>query len=159
MNLNELFPIQAELDHAIMKKHGLLDKDLYMWKVQALKVEIAELDNETRFFKFWSNKKMDRSKALEEFVDCIHFALSIGNDLGYTSHEYKEVPDRDMTKLSLGLTNLVTILSETRHKQHIEHVINLLLKYGYQLGFTEKEVIQAYMDKNEVNYERQASNY
>src|SRR5690625_2035002 len=143
----------------IMKNHNLLGKDLFNWKVQALKVEIAELDNETRFFKFWSNKKMDRAKALEEFVDCIHFALSIGNDLGYTSHEYKEMPDRDMTKLSLGLTNLVTILSETRHKQHIEHVINLLMKYGYQLGFTEEEITEAYMKKHEENYARQEAGY
>src|SRR5690625_3315322 len=110
MNLNELFKIQAKLDNEIIEKRGLLGKDLFIWKVQALKVEISELDNETRIFKFWSNKKMDRGKALVELVDCIHFALSIGNDLGYTSHEYKEVPDRDLTKLSLGLTNLVTIL-------------------------------------------------
>ena len=102
---------------------------------------------------------MNRKKTLEEFVDCVHFALSIGNDLGYTEHKYTTIEDMDITKLSLGLTNLVTLLPEARYKRHIESVFNFLIKYGHQLGFTEKDVIQAYMEKNEVNYERQASNY
>lgn len=31
--------------------------------------------------------------------------------------------------------------------------------FGYQLGFTEQDVIKAYDEKNEINYERQNSNY
>ena len=159
MNLNELFPAQKEFDDLVIEKRKLNNVDLFTKKVQALKVEIAELDNETKVFKYWSDKKMNRAKALEEFADCVHFALSLGNDLDYTNHEYKNSKPIDLTTLSLGLTNAVTFLSAQKTKEQIKAVFNLLIKYGYQIGFSEEEVISAYYKKNEINYERQQSGY
>ena len=50
----------------------------------ALLVEIGELANETRSFKFWSVKPASEKKIiLEEFVDGIHFILSLGIECGF----------------------------------------------------------------------------
>ncbi len=50
----------------------LLKRDL------ALTIELAELANETRCFKYWSSKgPSEREVILEEFVDSIHFLLSL----------------------------------------------------------------------------------
>lgn len=159
MNLNELFPVQKKFDELVVKSRKLNNDDLFVKKVQALKVEIAELDNEIKVFKYWSDKKMNRDKALEEFADCVHFALSLGNDLGYTEHHYTNSKPIDLTTLSLGLTNAVTFLSAHQTKGQMQTVFNLLLKYGYQIGFTEDEVIAAYYKKNETNYARQENGY
>lgn len=77
MNLAKLFQLQENLDERIRKEHGLQGESLISKKVLALQVELAELANETRCFKFWSNKKASAKEIiLEEYVDCLHFILT-----------------------------------------------------------------------------------
>src|SRR5690625_3309515 len=78
MNWTTLFSMQKKLDDYIAKSHSLVDEDLFDQKVLALIVELSELANETRSFKFWSmNQSGDREQIVEEFVDGIHFMLSV----------------------------------------------------------------------------------
>src|SRR5688500_20051556 len=59
----------------------LLEKktDVFREKCLALLVELGELANETRCFKFRSKKpRNDDSVLLEEYVDNRHFRLSLG---------------------------------------------------------------------------------
>lgn len=187
MNLNSLFSIQADLDKHIVEKHNLEEQDLLKKKTVALLTELYECVNEARFFKFWSEDQKARTEyviettylyadgeekpvekfehklpgnpLLEEYVDTIHFALSIANDLDYTEHTYQEPTVYDLSDLTIGLTNLITLIPESRYQRHISTVFNLLIKLGYQLGFEEKDVIQAYMAKNKTNHERQKAGY
>lgn len=99
---------------------------------------------------------------LEEYVDTIHFALSIGIELGYTEHEYTGTEEMDLNGLVLGLTNIITILSRdmvTPTKTIMSILFDHVIKLGYQLGFTEKQVIEAYYEKNKINHERQNAGY
>ncbi len=68
----------------LQKEHDLQPKKIVKKKkMLALLVEIGELANETRCFKYWSNKPAsEREVILEEYVDGLHFILSIGIDLG-----------------------------------------------------------------------------
>jgi dimeric dUTPase (all-alpha-NTP-PPase superfamily) len=103
-----------------------------------------------------------RSPMLEEFADTIHFALSIANDLGYTEHKYEDPGTMDLNDLTLGITNTATMIPymhEKSRKLQIKSLLNKTIKLGYQLGFTEKDVISAYKDKHEVNYARQQNGY
>src|SRR5690625_2941081 len=108
MNLSKLFPIQKKLDDRIVKEKGLEGQDLLDEKILALQVELGELANEWRGFKFWSEDQspniiychacngygyfdstyqeacgychatgIQESPLLEEYVDCLHFMLSI----------------------------------------------------------------------------------
>jgi len=87
MNLQQLFTMQKELDHFIEKTQKI-ERDVFKEKGLALMVELAELANETRCFKFWSTKGPSaREVILEEYVDSIHFILSLGLLKGYTSIE------------------------------------------------------------------------
>jgi len=56
LNLQQLFTMQRQLDQHIEDKHELHKEDLIPRKLLALLVEIGELANETRCFKFWSVK-------------------------------------------------------------------------------------------------------
>ena len=90
MQLEKLFKMQKALDQHIEEKHELQQEDLFNRKVLALLVEVGELANETRCFKFWSVKpSSEKSVVLEEFVDGIHFILSLGIECGFQNIEYQ----------------------------------------------------------------------
>ncbi|SFA47847.1 dUTPase, partial [Parageobacillus thermantarcticus] len=130
MNIKKLFELQKQLDLRIEKEHPRKPgEDRLAKKILALMVELGELANEARFFKYWSHDQAPRTKIeyicptcngtgdenydsyiddleggythevincedcggtgtlgyknplLEEYVDCLHFILSIGNDI------------------------------------------------------------------------------
>ena len=60
MNISELYEMQRELDNRICKEHRLEGMNLVPSKILALQVELGELANETRCFKFWSSRAFFR---------------------------------------------------------------------------------------------------
>src|SRR5699024_7652437 len=94
MNWKLLFEKQVELDAYITNNHDLSGSDLFEKKILALFVELGELANETRCFKFWSMKERNsNSVILEEYVDNIHFLLSLGleKELTFNEIEYEKI--------------------------------------------------------------------
>jgi dimeric dUTPase (all-alpha-NTP-PPase superfamily) len=178
MNLNKLFQIQKELDQKIVDKHGLHGEDLLPKKILALQVELGELANEARFFKFWSEDQEPRTKRgyglvrpgewrnplLEEYVDCLHFILSIGNHLGFNT-TFKPYLVKEYTTLEYFEVTFVKISEFVVHQGRKQkefyygEVFSHFLGLGKSLGFTWGEVEQAYLDKNKVNHARQESGY
>ena len=169
MNLTKLFEIQRKLDDHIERKHPPKEgEDRLAKKILALKVELGELANELpEVFKFWSNKKNNYEKALEELVDCLHFILSIGLGLGITEiavdSDYTEETATDtFIELFNSVSGLVMDLRNFPEfaKQSYEILFNTFIGLGEKhLGFTWKQIEQAYFKKNEINHQRQASDY
>lgn len=90
MYLEDLLKLQKELDAYILSQHDttLDPKNLLTDTILALQVEVSELANETRCFKHWSRKgASEKSIILEEYVDVLHFFLSLGNQLGFTAQD------------------------------------------------------------------------
>src|SRR5699024_883648 len=108
MDLQPLFETQKKRDKRIIKEKGLEGVDLLDKKILALQVELGELANEWRGFKFWSEDREPRYNTveiyvhgydgpgtntrasieeyqaqpiLEEYVDCLHFILSIADTI------------------------------------------------------------------------------
>lgn len=156
MDIAQLQPYQKQLDTRIEEGHGLEGKNLLENKVVALLTELYECVNEARWFKYWKVDRKPKPGLLEEYVDTIHFALSLANDFGLEDYEYTDPADHDLNYLTIGLTNMITQLP---YRKNIEQVLNYLIKFGYQLGFDEQQVIDAYLNKNKVNHERQESGY
>jgi|SRR5690625_2713118 len=102
---------------------------------------------------------MHYNPLLEEYVDVIHFAIGLANDIGYTSHEYLKTEPKDLNNLVLGITNAITVFSMTPKKELMESILNNIIALGYQLGFDEGQVIEAYHAKNKENHERQEAGY
>ncbi len=69
MNLQKLFEIQAKLDKHIVKGKGLEGQNLLEEKILALQVELGELANEWRGFKFWSNDQKPRTKLICKYCE------------------------------------------------------------------------------------------
>lgn len=168
MNLNELFELQAKLDAHIEKEHPRQPgEDRLAEKILALKVELGELANELpEVFKFWSNKKNNYEKALEELVDCLHFILSIGLDLKlggpYVIGTYKgpniirqfNFVYQDVSKLDVAINE---DWEEGEIFEQYDELVRGFIGLGEMLGFTWEQIEQAYLAKNKINHERQDS--
>ena len=160
MNLNTLFQKQKQLDEYIYEQNGVTAEQVFKRKIVAFIEELYELANELQFFKYWKeNINIDRERAKEEYIDVIHFTLSIANAVGIHEHKYIDTKPRDLNKLFIGITNLATVISVSKDKEQVKSLINNVIALGYQLNLTEQDVIEAYDKKNAINYERQASGY
>ena len=161
MNLEKLFELQKELDSRILNQHNLQEKPLLQKKVLALQVELGELANETRCFKYWSTKEPSATEViLEEYVDCLHFLLSIGIEKGYKDInldvKYVEYPLTDQfLNLYIDVNDFVICSSMDQYLTLFEDFLNL----GLNLGFTEEQIEAAYLKKNLTNHERQDNGY
>ncbi|WKA56184.1 dUTP diphosphatase [Planococcus shixiaomingii] len=161
MKLQNLFAMQEDLDRFIQTNREVKE-DVFRKKGLALLVELAELANETRCFKFWSTKGMsERSVILEEYVDSIHFLLSLGIEKGLDHLEMwpEAAEESDLTELFLGTFKAVQqFLAEPSMANYKEAWswyggIALAMEYGYD------EVLDAYIQKNQTNYDRQNKGY
>ncbi|PIC65360.1 dUTPase [Sporosarcina sp. P13] len=168
MNFKKLFETQKALDYHIVEEKGLEGQNLIAKKVVALQVELSELMNELpEVFKFWSNKKNDYEKALEEFVDSLHFILSIGIEKGYSVEELIVMLSgnsgvsvgQDVLKQFKYLNGAVSDFSFDGTKYSYEELLLYFINLGESLGFTTDQIEAAYYAKNEVNHERQISGY
>jgi dimeric dUTPase (all-alpha-NTP-PPase superfamily) len=163
MDTKKLFSMQKELDRHIELQHGLMDEDLFDRKVLALTVEIGELANETRCFKFWSVKPSSEFQVIiEEFVDGIHFILSLGIECGF-DHIGKITADThesvDINGQFLTVYESIHTFRGSRQKDDYLHLFASYMKLAKLLGLSESQIEQAYIEKNEVNYDRQRRGY
>lgn len=207
MNLSKLFEMQRKLDERIVREKGLEGQNLLDKKILALQVELGELANEWRGFKFWSNDQKPRKELwkdcnfcggrgfvspanypyghqkitciecrgksqfktnplLEEYVDCLHFILSIAIELGYTVDDLYVWDDELIGKtegIFLELMYWVVLIKskdERKRKDAFRTVCYIFFNMAEQrLGFTWDEIEQAYREKNAENHRRQAEGY
>ena len=155
--LDELFIAQGKLDATIAENHGISYKTTRHRRLMACLVEIGELANATRCFKYWSNKGPEADDiVLDEYADGLHFFLSLGT----SKRSY------NITKHEDNLTDQFLMvyhrLDEFRKKQDdssyikaFQAFLNLLPLLGYKW----KQLEAAYYKKLGVNYNRQETNY
>ncbi|RLL48522.1 dUTPase [Oceanobacillus piezotolerans] len=161
MNWEELYDMQAQLDNYIEKNHGLLGADLFQEKILALLVELGELANETRCFKFWSKKpRSERAVILEEYVDGIHFILSLGLEKGYryTYSELERTRMSETEQFNAVFTACIAFQMQATEDNYIR-LFKEYLQLGQLLDFQESDIQRAYDKKNEINYNRQNKGY
>lgn len=162
MELQKLVEMQRQLDQYIEEKRGI-EEDVFDRKVIALLVELGELANETRSFKFWSDKgPSDKATIVEEYVDSIHFLLSIGIEKGLDT-KLTTWPRGDRAE-DLNSTFLQTYERILKFQQHSDYSNYKAIWESYAeiarlLGFTTEDVVNAYHAKNEINYTRQQTGY
>lgn len=160
--LKKMFDMQKVLDSRIKEEHQLQNKFLFEDKVLALLVELGELANETRCFKFWSKKPSAPQEAvLEEYVDNLHFILSIGLELGLEQHvRVEELPaDGELVEQFHLLYGMVHVFRQSKGASDYQQLVNEFFRLGKLLGFSLLEIDSAYHQKNEINHTRQDNGY
>jgi len=160
MNLIEFFNAQERLDKKVVEVHGLEGKNLAADVTTALKVELAELAQEIGFFKYWKlNKRDDKARQFDEWSDCFHFILSLGNKYGH-SDRFSEVAVYEGEQ-EKPYNELFSYLFECDYSEVLSYykAIGAMIAVGQKIGMTEQDMETAYFTKNRVNYERLASGY
>ncbi|ARW37776.1 MULTISPECIES: dUTP diphosphatase [Bacillus] len=199
MNLQKMFEMQKVLDDRIIKEKGLEGQDLLPNTYVALDTELAEFANEGRWFKHWSNNQLPKKpeynwkpsedggalewkpeygyksySLLEEFVDCLHFFLSIAIKKGW--EDAMSLPEEGFVEMKKkgfegGLTGVFLemkwmLLNSYMSKDQSTKKTSFSLAWALFLsigtigfGFTLEQIEAAYMDKNAVNYQRQQEGY
>ncbi|MEC2153313.1 dUTP diphosphatase [Bacillus velezensis] len=116
-----------------------------------------------------SGKLGETNPLLEEYVDCLHFILSIGNKLGLNSK--KTISSIHLSYLSstigFNTERLFSSLMSTAYRLQVmngkeEQFLDLCVSFfilGERLGFKWGQIEAAYMDKNAVNHQRQQEGY
>jgi len=161
VDLAPLFIAQGSLDATIHQNHGLDYPTTLRRRILALLVELGELANETRAFKFWSLKEPSPfKKILDEYADGLHFLLSIGIAIGSKKTLY-EIPEEKTSLVDAFLRNyeLVAAFNENPTIDRYETAFANYLSIIPLLGATPEQAVAAYYDKLGVNYKRQQDKY
>lgn len=170
MEIENLLKMQKDLDNLIFKKSNITEYPSNKVRL-ALFVELGELANEVQSFKYWKhNKNIKREKILEEWADCLHFALSLENqckkfekEIGLCnleefhkqcSEELRECESEN--DIELDYIFLTTFKILTRNDvSPLAHILIL----GYKLDITADAMEEAYKSKYKKNIQRQKDNY
>lgn len=163
--IKEMLQMQAKLDEAIMKEHGLTEIDEENLRMAILD-EVGELTHELKGSWCWWKKTqapVDNDKVLGELVDIWHFVLSYQNH--FNGGENGILNDLIFEKISDNILNLLMTyeykLSETLTDLATLNIYKMerLIAITEHLGFTIEQVYEAYCDKNKVNYKRLKEGY
>ncbi|WP_153127453.1 dUTP diphosphatase [Peribacillus tepidiphilus] len=162
MNYKKLFQMQRALDQHIESNHALQSENVTDKKILALLVELGELANETRCFKFWSVKgPAPREKILEEYVDGIHFILSLGLELGFENSVPASI-EASTEEATVQFIKMYETIIDFKNSQTAELYVEMFKEYlqlGQILGFSANDIERAYVEKNEINFHRQNQGY
>lgn len=161
IDLKDLYLKQAELDKTIADNHNIDYPSTHRRRTLALLVELGELANTTRCFKFWSNKgPEEKERILDEYADGLHFILSLGIELGIKQTDYYvEDDNKDLTDALLATYEAIIELINNNSIMNYFKAMYSYLLILYKLGFTYEEAHEAYLKKLQVNYHRQETNY
>ena len=159
--LDELFKAQSGLDSRIASEHHVTYENTREKRIMALIVEIGELANTTRCFKYWSNKGMEAKEViLDEYADGLHFFLSLGIDIKTKKTKYRSTKHKnDLTQqFHLVYQNIKSFHLHQRDKYYIK-AFQSFLNLMPLIGFKWEDLEEAYYKKLKVNYQRQDNNY
>ena len=161
LQLTDIRQLQKELDERIMLNHGVTRPQTQTKRILALLVEISELSNETRCFKFWSFKKpSEKDVLLEELGDCVHFTISLGIDLKDDTPEMNFISRSE--ELSVQFIDWMSEVSKLKTDFNLNQyriVLSYIGSVALAMGFDALEVYDYYVKKNEINHHRQQNNY
>lgn len=161
IDLEPLFEKQRGLDAHIQANHRLDYASTRHKRILALLVELGELANETRAFKFWSLKAPSPiEKILDEYADGMHFFLSLGIDIGSRKTVYNvNHPPHDFVNHTLLVYHGIDAMRIAQDVISFEAAFQSYLDMIPLLGATPDDAIAAYYQKLGVNYKRQEEKY
>ncbi|MCI7057834.1 MAG: dUTP diphosphatase [Candidatus Enteromonas sp.] len=161
ITLDELFPLQENLDKEIASIHHIDYPSTHNRRCLALLVELGEFANETRCFKYWSNKgPSPKEIILDEYADALHFFLSLGVELGVSRYTHRfNVKIKDCSDAVLNVYELVCKLVNNFDADSYCKAFAAFLDIIPLFDYSSLDVINAYKKKLDTNHQRQHNSY
>ncbi len=164
VNLAPLLQEQAKLDARINTEHQVTHQSTKTERFLALLVEIGELANATRAFKYWSLKPSEeRAILLDEYADGLHFFLSLALvfniDVTTVTYPASETSKSDVVTLFRKVYSTIVDFMNNETTANYFLALTTFLSLGSALQFSSADITTAYRAKLVVNYERQNTKY
>ena len=154
MIFNDVFEANKELDE--MFNNTFPDTEMVKKNKLELLVEIGELANETRYFKYWSSKPMDMELVKGEYADCIIITLYFFNIMNIgLDEEFNDINQYDKVDIFARLYKLSSDFYYNDDKNIIKEIFVTIINLGYMIGFNNQDIINACMtkiNKNKTNF-------
>ena len=143
-----IYDLNRKLDQKFIKKYAK-NEPLYFEKncIEFL-IELGELVNETKCFKYWTVKKPNKELVLEEYADCIIMIFPFFGMLDVNLDNLGEHQESDNILVVINYlyhqgTKLMTELSEAL----VKDIFVNLLYLGDLLELSKEEIIEATIKK------------
>ncbi len=160
MNFKKILEMQKALDENIQNTHNVKAEEVVINKIVALVVEVAEFANEIQTFKYWKKQKNVNDKlVLEEFVDGIHFLLSLTITLDASTIIEPIIVSKDEVEQLAQVFVETSKLKEEFTKAQVEKAFGVYMGIAKMIGLKDKDIEEFYIEKNKVNFERLATGY
>lgn len=150
MIFDEVYKSNRELDE--MFNNTFPDTEMVKKNKLELLVEIGELANETRYFKYWSNKPIDMELVKGEYADCIIITFYFFNIMKINlDEEFMNTPKYNKIDVFGRLYKLASDFYYDSDKNIIKEIFVTLINLGYMIGFNDLDIIDACMTKINKN--------
>ena len=150
MIFNDVYTSNKELDE--MFNTTFPDIEMVKKNKLELLVEIGELANETRYFKYWSNKPIDMQLVKEEYADCIIITLYFFNIMKISlDEEFIKIDNYNKVDIFGRLYKLASDFYYNNERNIIKEIFVTIINLGYLIGFNDDDIINACMAKINKN--------
>lgn len=154
-----LYDKNKDLDKLFIDTYGRTDDVVLKNKLELL-VELGELANETKVFKYWSKKEPNHTLVLEEYADTLLMVLYFFRELNVSlEEEFIQPKDNDVIHAFIYLFELIAKLDKEYTKELIKEIFVNLLYLGTLLNLSDEEIITSALNKIEIDKKRFEINY
>ena len=159
-DFGNIYKTTKHLDDLFAKNYDHNEEIICKNRLELL-VELGELANETRCFKYWSTKQeSDKEKVLEEYIDCLFMTLYFCNITGISlDEEFPKTSDLDLIDTFLNLFKYSSNISEVPSKDEIKIVLVELDHLAKLLGFSVEDLERVTKIKSEIIKNRLNTDY
>jgi len=155
---NQVFIRNKELDELFFDKYGN-DRKVYKKNCVEFLVELGEFINESKCFKYWSIKKPNIDKTLEELADVFTMLMYFYNELNIDIPNNIEIVENDLFEIINDTFNLGTNLLDNLNEKLLNNIFNNLYNIAIKLNINDDMIIEAISKKHIIIEERFSIEY
>ena len=159
-DLSNIYKVKKQIDEQFALHYGNEEEIVRKNRLELL-VELGELANETRCFKYWSTKQVgEKEKVLGEYIDCLFMTLYFSNITDISlDEEFPSSLNGDIIDTFLSLNKFASDISTKPKKDEVKKVLVELDHLAKLLNFTIDDLEKAAKRKSEIIDDRFNSEY
>ena len=160
VELKNIYKVTKHLDEEFASYYTNNEEIVRKNRLELL-VELGELANETRCFKYWSTKQVgEKEKVLGEYIDCLFMTLYFSNITDISlDEEFPSSLNGDIIDTFLSLNKFASNISTIPKKDEVKKVLVELDHLAKLLNFTIDDLERAAKRKSEIIDDRFNSEY
>ena len=151
---DKLYEENKKLDSYFIKKYDNTEDIILKNKLELL-VELGELANESKCFKYWKKIEPNRELVLLEYADVLLMILYFFRELNISlDEEYPKENELDLINEFMYLYEKISNFNKQYNKELLKDIFINFIRLGKLLDLTTNEIINSSLNKININKER-----